>query len=349
MTAWENAAENPALGFIDEVLRGCGQVMFQNSPITGLLFFIGLFAGGWEFGAYAVLATAVATATAHWIGVPKGLIKAGLYGFNATLVGVGLAFYLDNDWLLAVYVVVGAIAVVFVTAAMANFLGAWNVPTLTAPFVVTTGLMTAASFGFSELNPSSFSPAASLPVYGTVAGRESLSASDLYHGLFNGVGQVFFQDKIVVAVIFLIAILASSHLDCMMAIIGSAVGIGTAYALGVPADSISLGLQGYSAVLTMMALAGLFYVLQINSFIVGIIAAALTVVVASALTAIVAPFGGHIFTAPFVIVTWAFIAASPFLENIQAVKPADATTVEGNINVYRKSPHWWDKRRPSDA
>ncbi len=31
------AYANPAVGMIDTLLRGVGQVMFQNNPITGLL------------------------------------------------------------------------------------------------------------------------------------------------------------------------------------------------------------------------------------------------------------------------------------------------------------------------
>jgi urea transporter len=32
-----------AVGAIDILLRGVGQVMFQNNPITGLLFLVGIF------------------------------------------------------------------------------------------------------------------------------------------------------------------------------------------------------------------------------------------------------------------------------------------------------------------
>ena len=38
---------NVALEFIDVTLRGCAQVMFQNNPLTGLLFFIAIFVGAY--------------------------------------------------------------------------------------------------------------------------------------------------------------------------------------------------------------------------------------------------------------------------------------------------------------
>ena len=37
------APVKPAVGVIDTLLRGVGQVMFQNNPITGLLFLVGIF------------------------------------------------------------------------------------------------------------------------------------------------------------------------------------------------------------------------------------------------------------------------------------------------------------------
>ncbi len=93
--------------------------------------------------------------------------------------------------------------------------------------------------------------------------------------------------------------------------------------------------MSYNGVLTMIALAGLFYAFDINSVIVAAIAVVVSVVVAIALTAFAAPMAGHIYTAPFVLTTYGFIAAKPFLHRVKAVAPADASTPEGRINLYR--------------
>jgi urea transporter len=39
----EMAESNPAVGVVDTLLRGTGQVMFQNNPLTGLVFLAGTF------------------------------------------------------------------------------------------------------------------------------------------------------------------------------------------------------------------------------------------------------------------------------------------------------------------
>ncbi len=340
---WRQAAAgNVVLGFIDEVLRGIGQVMFQNSPITGLLFLAGLFVAGWQFGVYGLLGTAASTLTARWFGIPDSAVRSGLYGYNGTLVGVGLVFYLADDGMLPAYVVLGGVVAAIVAAALGNLLSTWQIPALTGPFVVTIWFFALGMFGFDRIagGPNSGPPA--LPVR-TIGERANLDLGHLVEAFFNGTAEVFFQASVAVGVLFLLGILASSRIDCLMAIIGSLVGLGIGWALGVDAGSLTLGLMGYNAVLTMMALGGLFYVIDRSSFVLALIAAASSVVVTIGLGAIVAPYGGHVYTAPFVLTTWIFIAAKPFLHRVKAVPPADATTPEGNLNLYRLKGHWWER------
>ncbi|MDQ2651643.1 MAG: urea transporter [Chloroflexota bacterium] len=339
---WRHAAaHNMLVGFIDELLRGFGQVMFQNSPITGLCFLVGLFVGGWQFGVYGLLGTAASTLAARWIGVPDSAVRAGLYGYNGTLVGVALAYYLAGNALLPVYVVFGGIVSAIVAGAVGNVLATWQVPALTGPFVVTTWFFALGIYGLDQLEAGVNSGVPALPSVASGA-RANLDLGLIWDGLLRGVSQVFFQDSVIVGIIFLVGILASSRIDCVMAVAGSAVGIATGWALGVDSGSLTLGLMGYNAVLTLMALAGLFYVLDRVSFFLALIAGATSVVVTVALSAFVAPYGGHIYTAPFVVTTWIFIAAKPFLHRVRAVPPADATTPEGNLNLYRVTGHWWE-------
>ena len=42
------ASQNPVVHFIDVCLRGAGQVMFQNNPLTGLFFLVGIFWGAYS-------------------------------------------------------------------------------------------------------------------------------------------------------------------------------------------------------------------------------------------------------------------------------------------------------------
>jgi urea transporter len=336
LRSWERStATNDIVGFVDELLRGVGQVMFQNSPISGLLFVIGLFVGGWQFAAYAILGTAASTLTARWLGVPAATLKTGLYGYNGTLAGVALAYYLGGAPLLPLYVVFASIVTAIVAAAIGNLLDTWRIPALSGPFVVTTGVFILGILGTNRLGIGLGAPAAS---------GATIDGSGMWEGILRGVAQVFFQSNAWVGAIFLLGLLASSQIDVVMALVGSAAGLATGWMLGLDAGTLALGLMGYNAVLTMIALGGLYYVFDRHSFLLALIAAATSTVVTVALSAAVAPFGGHIYTAPFVVTTWLFIAARPFLHTLQAAPQNDAASSEGRLNLYRLSGHWWEER-----
>lgn len=341
---WQQAAAgNVVLGFVDALLRGIGQVMLQNSPLTGLIFLIGLFVGGWQFGVYGLLGTAASTLAARWLGVPDSAVQAGLYGYNGTLVGVALVFYLTDNLLLPVYVLLGGIVATVAAAAIGNFMFTWKVPALTGPFVVTTWFFALGIYGMSEVGAGVNSSPPALPALAS-GGRAVLGAGAIVDGFFKGVSEVFFQNSVLVGGLFLLGLFVSSRIDCLMGAVGSAVGLAAGWALGVDADSLALGLMGYNAVLTMIALAGLFYILERPSIVLAVIACITSVIVTIALSAAVAPYGGHVYTAPFVITAWIFIAAKPFLHRVRAVPPQDATTPEGNLNLYRVTGHWWERR-----
>ena len=146
LAKWERlCASSALLRFVDINLRGTGQVMFQDNPLTGVLF---LAAIGW--GAYAaemphiamagLLAVIVATLTAQWLRVDETSLNAGLYGFNGILVGLALATFLAPGPLLWVYVILGAAVSVVVMLGTANVVKPWG-GALTFPFVLTTWLL----------------------------------------------------------------------------------------------------------------------------------------------------------------------------------------------------------------
>jgi hypothetical protein len=80
-------------------------------------------------------------------------------------------------------------------------------------------------------------------------GTGGLTIVNLGHGLFRGVGEVRFEDNLLTGVIFLIAILVNSRLSALFAVLGSAVALLTALALGADGFTIYHGLYGFNAVL----------------------------------------------------------------------------------------------------
>ena len=90
--ARSGGAGGGSFDFIKILLRGTGQVMFQNSAWTGLLFMIGIFWGAYAEGQGlvgwgALLGVTVSTVTGYLLGFPAKDGEQGLWGFNGVLVG----------------------------------------------------------------------------------------------------------------------------------------------------------------------------------------------------------------------------------------------------------------------
>src|SRR5690606_13438944 len=91
------------------ILRGIGQVMFQNNVLSGLLILAGVFYNSWILGIAAILGTVISTAIAQILKYPKEEIVNGIYGFNGALVGVALWFFFGAGVITFIAISLGSI------------------------------------------------------------------------------------------------------------------------------------------------------------------------------------------------------------------------------------------------
>lgn len=299
-----------------EVLRGHAQVDFLPSARTGAVFCLALFAAGWEYGLYGLGGTAVGTATAHFLGVDRGRVAAGLEGFNACLVAVGFAVFLGPGHLSTVLLALtGSALVTVVTGAAARILGTWGLPSLTLPYCLMASAMTIAAPGFARVwhhGPS----LAALPL--SPGGPTALGPGDVWRAFFANVAQIFFMPQWYVGLLFLAGIFLADRRAGAAACLGSAVGIAASWALGAPAAQVTAGTMGYNAVLVAMALCGVFLPADRWSLGYAVAGAVAATGLSAAMAALFAPSGGHTFTWPFVLVTLVFLAAAPAFPRLRA-------------------------------
>ena len=216
-------------------------------------------------------------------------------------------------------------------------------PTLTTPFVLTAWLLLFAVYQFDFLHPTELIAPATLHPGAAVqtdlrelaTGSGGLTAANLAHGLFRGVGEVMFEDNLLTRVIFLIAILVNSRISAAFAVLGSLVALLTALALGANGFLIYHGLYGFNAVLCAIALGGLFYVLTWKSAIYALLAAMFSVIAFAAIAVLLAPIGMPALTAPFVLTTWLFLWPKAGFRALEPVALADVTTAENIRASYR--------------
>lgn len=345
LAGWERLVErSPVLVAIDTLLRGTGQVMFQNNPLTGLLFLVGIFANAPLLGAAGLLGLATSTLTALLLGVDRGLIRNGLFGFNGILVGIALAVFLQFDPLVAVYIVFGAAVSTVVMMAFINLLAPWEMPALTAPFVLTTWPLLFAVYHFASFRPTALIAPATLSVGAPVptalaaapgAPGAGLTAENLLQAFLRGVGEVMFQDSALTGALFLLGILANSRFSALFAALGSAIGILVALALGGNGVWIYHGLYGFNPVLCAIAVGGLFYVLTWRSALYALLCAVLGTVLTASFTTFLTPIGMPALTAPFVLSTWLFVWPKHHFRALDPVALARVTTAEQIRALWR--------------
>jgi urea transporter len=331
LISWERlCASSGFLRFVDINLRGIGQVMFQNNPLTGALFLVAISWGSYADGAPHValaglLAVVLATLTAQWLCVDKEPLYSGLYGYNGILVGLALATFLAPNALMWAYVVLGAIVSVVVMLGTANVTKTWG-GALTFPFVLTTWLLLLATYGFSGL------AGASLPVGRVVTAFQPyvgspLNLSNLAQGILLSISQVFLKGNGVAALILVAGLAVNSLAAAAFALAGAIPAVLTAHLFGAESDLITGGLLGFSPILTAIAIGTVFYQPSWRVAVYAAVATVFTVVAQAALNVALTPFAIPALTAPFVLVTWIFLlprqCLEPAIADDSAAKPSE--------------------------
>jgi urea transporter len=325
--SWQRlCSDSAAFRFIDINLRGIGQVMFQNHPLSGALFLAAIAWGSVAADAVevllgAVLALVSGTLTAMWLKTDAKSLAEGLYGYNAVLVGLALPTFLAPSPLLWCYVVLGGAVSVVCMLGMTNVGRVWGVAALTFPFVLTSWLLLLATYGFSGFDGTA------LPFSGEVVPIAPEQANLLdpmafIGGVLKSVSQVFLKADAVSALLLLAGLAVGSVPAALVAFGAALLAVVTAHALGAEAELISAGLLGFSPVLTAIALGTVFYTPSARVLAYAALGTVFTVIVQGAMNVALVPFGIPTLTAPFVLAAWLF--GLPQQHFGPTAEPADA-------------------------
>jgi urea transporter len=325
---------SPVASFGDHVLRGIGQVMLQNNPLSGLLFLIGIFVNSWQSGLYALFGTVVATATAMLLGAPRHNVSSGLHGLNGTLTGLGLATFLYNDVTLVIYVAVAAMSVTVVMAAIQNVVGTRGYP-LTGPFILTTWIFIGAVYAYANVLGAPALGSPHLPT-GTPAVHVPFVAGDIVTAILNGVAQVMLQENPWTGAIFIVAIAIGSRISAAAALLGSTIAVVVAWFLGAAPELIRAGVYGFNGVLAAMAVGGVFFVLHGTTVVFSVIAVCFSTILYGSMSAILSPMSLPALTAPFVVTTWLCLLSRVTLLRLQELSPSEPASPEENLRAARR-------------
>ena len=293
-------------------LRGVGQVDFQAGVWTCAVIFVGLWVEGWDIGLFATIGAVVSTLAARFLAVPHDTLVQGLMTYCGVLGAISIVVYLGNEVSSYVLAVATAIMCTLVTATLNHLLNPFGLRAFTGPFCLVSAVMVLGAPSFERVwhgtPESAISPA--------VSDSPDVSWTDLWHGFFSNVSQIFFVETWYVGLIMFAGLALAGWKVGLFTAVGSVVGLLTAWALGAPAALIGEGIYGYNAVLTSLAFGVVLLRLTSWNVVYTVVAAAASTGLTASLSVLVKTFGSHTFTWPFNLTTWALLAAVPLLPRI---------------------------------
>lgn len=347
LPGWAIAADrNPVLAFVDSCLRGVGQVVLLNNPLSGAMILIALFLADLQLGVLASMGLVASTLTASMLRLERAQIRAGLYGYNGLLVGAAMAAFLVPRWGGALFLatIVGAIGSTIVCVAVAAIAQDFDLPALTFPFNLVTIPLLWATFAGTQVGrgPALEERALVAPIDPLLRALESGSGAfgtDAFlNALVRGISQLFLADGLLTGVLIVLALGIASPIAMGMALLGSAIGSAAGIALGADGYDIYHGLWGFNSFITAVAIGGFFFVPTWRSVVYAAAAAVAAALLHGGLSVIFARWGVPSLTLPFCIVTIVFLLVRGATPVFRAVPLALITTPEAHRSLPAANP-----------
>lgn len=269
------------------LLRVYAHVLFARSPWVGALLLLAT-ATDWRALLASALALAVAATMVRWLGFEPGSMTEGPYGYNALLVGLGVAHTYAPDAASATLLVTSVVACVFVTAALASFFArTLGLPVLSVPFLVVFALLLGVGpyLGVTQATPSVFEAPETLP-RGAVLPLEAL-------------GSIFFLPRADAGALVLAALLLHSRIATLLAVLAASFVALLVTRAPIDVDPTLVHALGFNAVLTAMALGSAWYIPSRSSFALALGATVLSAIVTLGLRGPLSTLGIPLLILPF--------------------------------------------------
>ncbi|MEH7383710.1 urea transporter [Bacillus sp. JJ1533] len=304
--------EGRLFSFLTSALKGISQVMLIENALSGIIILIAITIFSYSLGIIAFLSALIANIMGRIGGVEEQTINQGLLGYNSVLTGIALTLFLTGPyhWIFAL---VGAAVTAVFTASMIHVLKNTGIPVLTFPFIILTWFTLLATYRLKAIHLT----AKLVPEDIFYWGLDTSGKINWSEAAFNGIGQIFFVHSTLSGILLFAAVFLAGWKLGLYAILGNLLALLTSFFLGGEYNPIYMGLYGYNAILTILAVSVVYKTDQNRlAFFSGIVATCVTVPLIASITTWLQPFGLPALTMPFVLSTWLFLGARMVMPNL---------------------------------
>ncbi|WP_198304730.1 urea transporter [Arcobacter vandammei] len=266
---------------MNSTLKSFAQVMFQNSQISGLFFFIAIFINSINLAFGMLLGVVASNYFAKILVSNKNDIEDGLYGFNGALVGIALLLFFKHTIWLYIVLIFASFFATYVFYYLKNSL--INFQAFTFPFILTVWIVLYFSNTFLL----------DLQIL-----NKNITSYNIFETIFLNISQVFFQDYYLSGILIAIGVFLNSKRDFFYIIYASFIALIFANLFSFATNDIEVGLYGYNAVLIALSL--VYAGKNLFTITLAIILSIFVVKIFFALNLVALTF-------PFVLVSWIFL------------------------------------------
>ena len=121
--------------FLKHTMSGIAQVIVQPCSLSGLIILAGIAIHSWKMALGAFFGAAIGTAAAKALSFDNKDITLGIFGYNATLIGIANIYFFQTTITAAIVFILGCVLSVFITLWIPKY---FKLPAFTAPFVFIT-------------------------------------------------------------------------------------------------------------------------------------------------------------------------------------------------------------------
>ncbi|OFX37039.1 MAG: hypothetical protein A2X08_12020 [Bacteroidetes bacterium GWA2_32_17] len=289
-------------------------IFFSKSKIFAALLILLTFIDPYT-GIGGLLCIVTANTAAYLIGLNVYKISGGLYGFNALLVGLGIASFYSPSWELYSVIVFSGLLTLFITVALEGIIGKYALPFLSIPFLLALWVVQLSSSEFNSLGISERGIYFLNELY-FIGGKELV---DIYNNLsliilpaslktyFISLGAIFFQENIIAGIIISFGLLIYSRIAFSLSLIGFYAAYFFFIFIGSDITQANYTYIGFNFILTSIAIGGFFMIPSRNSYLWAILIIPVTSIITIGSSKIFNTWHLSVYSLPFNVVVLLFI------------------------------------------
>jgi len=295
------------------ILNSYAQLFFSLNPWVGWGSIIASFAAPW-MGIWGLASVVVAHAMATLSGQGRQAIKEGMFGFNALLLGLSLAYSYNPNPTLAVVWLSALLLLLLLTVWMEKRLAVSGLPALTLPFVVTMWVVVLASERLPGMEIAHHFTAGSTNYYlfgftmpSFLNETEHFGLPAFWSGYFKVLSASFFQPKVATGLLLFVVMLIHSRIQTLLTLLGFGMAYLSFSLLGADTHTLEYQLAGPSFIFLAIAVGGFYLIPSTASWLAVMALTPLITLIHLALTPVLLRIGLVPFTLSFNLVTLLFL------------------------------------------